>query len=234
MTAICILLGVIIGVQVKTVKKQSSALDIQRVNELSLELKKAVNENESLNKKLEESQKKINHYEDSISGDNKVVKLMKDELNESRMFAGMTEVEGRGITVTLNDSNKNSKNTDIIDANAFLVHDEDILSVINELNVAGAEAISINGQRIVGTSSVRCAGSVVNINGVKIAVPFVISAIGDPEVLEASLKFPGGVVDSLSPWGIEIAIKKVSNLKIPAYTQTIEFKEASPVIKEDE
>ena len=106
------------------------------------------------------------------------------------------------------------------------MHAEDILSVVNELFSAGAEAVSINGQRFVANSSVRCAGSVVNVNGVKIAAPFVISAIGDPDILEAALAFPGGVIDSLRPWGIELEIKKSDKIDIAPYSSTISFKEA--------
>lgn len=230
MTIVCLTLGAIIGIQIKTVRRQTSAFDLQRVNELSVELKKALEENEILSDKLRESRRKIQEYEDSVGSESNQVKILKEELEQIRLAAGLEDMQGRGVTVTLNDSNQSGQNASI-DTNAFLVHAEDILSVINELNVAGAEAIEINGQRIVGTSSVRCAGSVVNINGVKIATPFIITAIGDPDVLEASLRFPGGVVDSLSPWGIEVTIKKSQNVVVSGYRQSISFKEATPVEK---
>lgn len=233
MTAVCVILGVIIGVQFKTVKRQTSAFDLQRVNELSVELKKSMEENEALSDKLKQSQKKLEEYEDSMDNESNMIGLLKEELQNVRLFSGLVALEGRGVQVTLSDSNQ-SANDKSIDTNAFLVHAEDILSIINELNVAGAEAIAINGQRIVGTSSVRCAGSVVNINGVKIAAPFVISAIGEPDVLEASLKFPGGVVDSLSPWGIGVTIKKLPNVTVAGYSQAMQFKEAKPSEKEAE
>lgn len=232
MTGICILLGIIIGIQAKTVKKQITTIDVQRVSELSVELKKTMEENENLSRQLRESEKKIREYENSMSGDDKPLQLFKKELENTRKISGMTKLQGRGITVTLNDSRQTAKGN--ADANAYLVHAEDILSVINELNVAGAEAISINGQRIIGSSSVRCAGSVVNINGIKIATPFVITAIGDPDVLESALNFPGGVIDSLSPWGIEIIIKKQPNVIVEAYSQTIRFKEAKDVKEEED
>ena len=101
----------------------------------------------------------------------------------------------------------------------------DLLSILNELNVAGAEAISINGERLVSQSAIRCSGSVVTVNDTKVAAPFVITAIGDPDLLEAALVFPGGVVDTLKPWGIEITIVKSNNLEVPAYRQMVEFTE---------
>lgn len=223
MTAVCVLLGFIIGIQINTVRKQQTTFDIQRVNELSLELKKAKEENELLLKQAKENETKIREYEDSIAGSGKSYQLFKDELENVRKMSGMTNLTGRGVTVILNDSRQTNSGGD---ANAYLVHAEDMLSVINELNVGGAEAISINGQRIIGSSAVRCAGSVVTINGVKIAAPFVITAIGDPDILESALNFPGGVVDSLAPWGIQIQIKKQPSVTVEAYTQPIQFKEA--------
>ncbi len=90
--------------------------------------------------------------------------------------------------------------------------------------MAGAEAVSINGQRIVGTSSVSCAGSIVMVNGERVAAPFEIAAIGDGDILQSALKFPGGVVDNLAPWGIEITIRKEASVVVPPYTQTVLFK----------
>lgn len=232
MTAICVVLGVIIGIQVKTVHLQTvnSTIDVQRSSELSLELKKVIDERDSLQEQLADSQSKLQQYEESIDNDSHVVQLLKEDLAKARMASGEAAVTGRGVVVTMNDSSTANQGTQT-DINAYLVHAEDLLSVINELNVAGAEAVSINGQRMIGTSSVRCAGSIVNVNGVKIAAPFVINAIGDPDVLEAALRFPGGVVDSLSPWGIEIAIKRVDSVEVPGYTLGFMFKEAS-LIKE--
>lgn len=219
---ICAILGIIIGIQFKTVKKEFGITQLQRVTELSAQLSSAIAENEALKSKLSD-------YENSIDIRGGKFELIQKQLNEAREIAGLTSMQGRGIIITMNDSPKKNSS----DISAYLVHAEDILSVINELNVAGAEAISINGQRIIGTSSVRCAGSIVNINGVRVASPFIISAIGDPDVLESSLIFPGGVVDSLSPWGIEINIKKLQEVIVPAFEQVIQFKEAKSAETEE-
>lgn len=232
LTTICALLGIIIGVQYNTVKKQAVAIEVQRVTELSNALKKLREENDVLKNEISEDKKKLRDYENSLADEGQAVQALKNELDDVRSFAGMTRLRGRGIVVTLTDSSLANQTTG--DTNAYLVHAEDILSVLNELNVAGAEAISINEQRIIGSSSVRCAGSVVNVNGVKIAAPFHIVAIGNPDILESALVFPGGVVDSLSPWGIEITIAKKDEVVVPAYSFPIQQKEASPVGKEED
>ncbi len=228
-TVICVLLGAIVGIQFKTVRNQQSNYEVQRVSELTAKLNDALAEKDNLAKALEENKKKMSEYEKYFSEDNEAIKLILDENNKYRMRAGLSAVYGKGITVTINDSKKAGQAGETGNIDAFLIHAEDILSILNELNVAGAEAMSINGQRIVSNSAVRCVGSVVNINEVKIAAPFVISVIGEPDVLESALNFPGGVADSLRPWGIELTVKKHEKVEIPAYNQKFEFKAALPV-----
>lgn len=212
MTAICILLGMMIGIQYNTVQKQRISTENQRLSEAATAIKQLQEERDALERKNEDLEKTIKEYEQGIIGTD----MMRREMEQLRDFAGLTEVTGGGIAVTMNDSSAQKTGN----KNAYLVHAEDILSVINELNGAGAQAVSVNGQRIVGTSAVACAGSIVTVNGVRVAAPFEILAVGDAEVLQAALKFPGGVVDSLSPWGIEINIRRESILTVPAYTQT--------------
>lgn len=227
-TILCIFLGTMIGIQYKTVRSQATAYDIQRVSELSLKLNSAIAENESLTERVKEKEEKIEEFENYLAEENEELKTILDESKDLKMLAGLTDVSGRGLAVTIKDSPKAEQKNDGISTDAFLVHAEDILSILNELNVAGAEAVCINGQRIISRSAVRCAGSVVNVNDVKIAAPFVITAIGDPEIMEAALIFPGGVVDALKPWGIEIMIKKMEIVEIPAFEQPYNFIEATP------
>src|SRR5699024_2632690 len=99
----------------------------------------------------------------------------------------------------------------------YLIHDSDLLSVINELRDAGAQALSLNGQRILATSEIRCAGSVVLINGQRVTAPFVIYAIGDPTTLHNALTMRGGVVDVLSQWKIQVNVTMSEKLLIEKY-----------------
>lgn len=226
LTSVCLLLGVLIGVQYNTVKKQNTQaqVEVQRVNEMTGQLRRAQEEIEDLKLQIAEKEERLSGYESAAEDDSELVQSLQRELSELKSISGFADLTGPGVTVMVNDSSAAGEGEG--DVNAYLVHAEDILSLINELNVAGAEAVSINGQRIIGSSSVRCAGSVVNINGVKIATPFVITAIGSPDVLESALRFPGGVIDSLSPWGIEIEIEKHDKVTVPAYNQSIRLKEA--------
>ena len=209
LTVTCVVLGVIIGVQANTVKQQRVSTENQRLSEAIVALNQMQAERDALleqNKALEKTLK-----EGSFGA----------EMEELLAFAGLTEVTGTGVTVTMNDSSTRGGS----DMNAYLVHAEDLLSVVNELNGAGAKAVSINGQRMVGQSAITCAGSIVMVNGVRVAAPFEIKAVGDPAVLDSALHFPGGVIDNLAPWGIEISVRKETVVTVSAYTQTALFRE---------
>ena len=102
---------------------------------------------------------------------NKIYTL--DQIKKANKILGLSEVKGPGVIVTLKDSKTNSAN--VLNINDLLVHDLDVLSVINELKNAGAEAISINDQRIISTTAISCEGNVININGEKVdALSFIV------------------------------------------------------------
>ena len=211
LTATCVILGVIIGVQANTVKQQRMTTENQRLSEAIISLNQMQAERDTLLKQNQALEKTLKEYQDGNYG---------TEVEQLMAFAGLTEVSGTGVTVTMNDSSNKGGG----DMNAYLVHAEDILQVVNELYAAGAEAVSINGQRMVSGSAVSCAGSIVMVNGVRVAAPFEIKAVGEPSVLNAALHFPGGVVDNLAPWGIEITVKEETAVTVPAYTQTALFR----------
>ena len=97
---------------------------------------------------------------------------------------------------------------------------------LNELRAAGAEALSINGERILATSEIRCAGPTISINNTKKAAPFEIKVIGDPDTLENALKMPGGAVDQSAFYGIDVSIKKSNKLMIEKYKGANTYKYA--------
>lgn len=221
LTGVCTVLGLIIGVQYNTVKLQTQNTDHTRSSELSAALKQLQTEYDALQKKYEVQTKLVEEYESGVIVSAKTENLM-TENERLRAFSGVAELTGKGIVITMKDSTKNMGG----DPNAYVIHAEDIMQVVNELFVAGAKAVSVNGQRIVANTGITCAGSVITINGVRVAAPFEVRAIGDASVMEGALKFPGGVVDNLSPWGIGIDMKAEGNVTIPAYTQSVLWEDA--------
>lgn len=112
--------------------------------------------------------------------------------------------------------------------NLYVIHDEDILRIVNELRAGGAEAIAINDQRLIGTSEIRCSGPTITVNGKVFGAPFTVKAIGDPKTLNSALTMRGGVVDSLKHWGIKVTIKQEEDVAIPAFTGTFREEHMKP------
>ena len=169
----------------------------------------------------------LERYKAAANDTNATTKLLKEQLDNAEILSGLKEVKGKGVVVKMNDS-KFASATEGND-NLYILHDADILLVINELRDAGAEAISINGERLTALSEIRCVGSVISVNNVRIATPFIINAIGDSDTLESALLFRGGIVSELAGYGFEFDIKKSENITVPAYKGAISFKHAAPV-----
>ncbi len=136
-------------------------------------------------------------------------------LARARRAAGRTPYKGAGIVLTLNDSTLPTQFG--VDPNEYLLHDEDLLAVIDDLNAAGAKAISLNGLRLTATTDVHCAGAVVSVGGVRTSIPVTILAVGRPAALEKALEGPTGELTLLSLYGIQIDLHTSRNVTVPAY-----------------
>jgi uncharacterized protein YlxW (UPF0749 family) len=132
-------------------------------------------------------------YQQLMAKRGEASEALNDSLQKTKIWAGLTPVEGPGITVTLRDSTKETGLTD----NDRIIHDADVLRVVNELWAAGAEAIEVNGDRMAIGSSVRCVGPVIHIDGRPIASPVMIRAIGDVSTLMGGMELPGGALDEI-------------------------------------
>ena len=211
-------LGFMLSVQYK-VTVQQRTIRMDRVEDLSERLKAMETENKHLLQEINELRKKG-------------VDRARDHGQERlQLLAGTTAVEGAGIEVVLDDSAIPKKANE--NPNLYIIHDEDLLRVLNELRAAGAEAISLNDQRIVAMSEVRCAGPTVSVNNIRSAPPYVIKAIGAPKTLTSALRLRGGVVETFEFWGIQVKIKSQDKVQIPAlkaprnfeYAKSVETKE---------
>ena len=147
------------------------------------------------------------------------------QISLNNNLLGITNLVGQGVEITIKDDpNATRENIGILeDISSHIVHDADLRFIVNELKNAGAEAISINGQRLVNTTAITCIGNVIQVNDERITSPFVIKAIGFPESL-AGVDRPGGYIELLKEKGIVVNIKKVNSVEIPKYTGVISAK----------
>ncbi|MEW5761647.1 MAG: DUF881 domain-containing protein [Bacillota bacterium] len=220
--AIGLVLGLMVATQFRVARQQAQAVPIQRFNELMTDVQRARQEQESLQARVDRLRGELNRLTESPD-----LAALRSELDAVRTQVGVADVAGPGIEVVLNDSSATLQPGQ--NPNFYVLHDEDILKVLNELRAAGAEALAINGERITAGTEIRCIGPAVLVNKTqRLTPPYVITAIGNPETMEASLKMRGGVVDTLRYWGIEVGIKRHPLVVIKAYKGATGFKYARP------
>lgn len=198
-----------------------------RADQLQVQLTEEQDKNEALWNQILEYKDELQQYANEAEQSGGYAKVLKQQLDQAMILSGQSAVQGSGVTIKLSDSRR--PNNLGVDENNYVIHDEDLLKVVNELRDAGAEAIALNGERLLATSEIRCAGSIVSVNNKRFAAPFTVTAIGDPDEIYNALTMRQGVVDSLAIWGIQCDISKSSLLTIGAFEGAIEYKYASPV-----
>ena len=213
---VCVVLGIMLAVQFRATQGIRSDVTFQRIEDLSARLKAIEQERDGLLEEVHELRQR--------AGGGK-------ELQNIKMGAGIVALRGPGVVVTIDDSQKIAKAGE--NPNLYVIHDDDLLKVINELRAAGAEAISVNGQRLIATSEIRCAGPTLSVNNTRHTPPYEILAIGDPKTLDNGLKMRGGIVETLRFWGIQINISKSDNVVVPAYKSSFRFDHARAIESEE-
>lgn len=214
---VCLIVGIMLSVQFRTQENYDNNLRESRINELTLKLNTATEERDALAEEVLSLQEKLGNARDT----NKAMADLQEDLKNAQRAAGLLPVDGPGIEVTLNDSLRSIQAGD--NPNNLLVHDVDILRVVNEMRASGAEAISVNNQRLTTMSEIRCAGTTILVNWNKIAPPFQIRAIGNPDILESGLGIKGGYLEYLKAIGVQVQMQKTEKIEMPAYSGPLRF-----------
>ncbi|WP_166346373.1 DUF881 domain-containing protein [Phytoactinopolyspora limicola] len=155
-------------------------------------------------------------------GDDETRRLQ-DELDALRPQASMSPVLGPGLQVTLHDAPRTGNRQDLlagVHIEEFIIHQEDLEAVMNALWAGGAEAMMVMDQRIGATSTVRCVGPVLQLEGRQYAPPYTISAIGDPDMLQAALDDSQEIAwikSSAETIGLGYNVEPLQEITMPAY-----------------
>lgn len=161
--------------------------------------------NRELQRELNLKQEMVLKNEKELSKKAQVYSNLAEDAEKYRMFLGKVKVKGKGVKVTLTDGAYDPKEDNI---NNYLVHEHHVFKVVNELYISGAAAVAINGQRLTSHSYIICNGPVITVDGTPHPAPFVISAIGDPDVLSSSINLIGGVKDQLVNDNVVFSLEK--------------------------
>lgn len=198
---ICFAIGFSIIVQARANNGQRLYVSAKTITDYQTTIDSERKEIERIDKLTEEAGIRLEDYQALSSGEDNILKdKLQKEREQYKVFSGNADVQGEGVVIIIDDGTRPLYEGE--DPNTVLVHDMDILNVINELNRSGAEVLAVNGQRIVNDSSISCSGYTIRINGQFFARPFEIKAIGDSKRMAAALIGPEGYGTLLSDYGV--------------------------------
>lgn len=232
MGLLALLIGLIISVQVNTTQGSDPGglIPLAKAQGLEAELKKVRAEKEVATQRLIELEGLMEDIQKEKAKEDSTLKSILDDQEKYKVAAGLVEVKGPGIIITLDDPQPD----EFSDGYSYLMTNyELLLNLVNKLKDAGAEAISINGQRIIATTEISLAGDNVNINTIPTAPPYQIKAIGNPDTIEATITIRYGIIENLKKSGIRIEIAKQEEVNIPRYNGILKFRYAQPVVEDE-
>lgn len=223
---IFILVGLVMSLTIKSFATQDiqplrSFVDLRTINNQENNVDNLKVRNQELSERLRQQQAQLSVYQAAASESETEVDPVEQlatyldaESKKYAVTAGSTSVSGPGIKITLADSEQEIGQGE--DPNKYLVHNSDILAILNELRAAGAESIAINGYRVTSRSTIDCGGAVINVDGQISSHPFVIEAIGDPEAMYIYLNSDESIIRLLKYWQIKVNIEKSEFLELLA------------------
>lgn len=223
---VCILLGFMITYQLKSIATQRKSVDKDtNVAQITLEIEQLKKQKESMEKKINELQTQIKNYESAAASNDEITKEIVKKLEDTRILTGSVDVQGEGVVLYITPQNT------LFNTNAEVqaIVDSDLFRIVNELNAADAEAISINDIRITSRTGIRNASNYITINEERIS-PYkriTIKAIGNKTKLKAALEFPGVLDVGFS--GCDIKYDFIDNVEIHKYDKSFKFEYAKPI-----
>ena len=213
---VALILTMIMFTQFKTVYQTDiTAIETMRETELRTELSDWKNKYDEVEARLQDTESKLAEYQSQISNSEESSNILEKDLSETEEYLGYTKLEGEGIIVRLEDNEFKQ------------IERWDLLSLINELKLAGAEAIAVNDERIISRTEIATVGyQFILINGNRIPSPFIVKAIGDKKYLESAITIKGGYLDEMKVNEKTISYTVENEVEIPAYNGRITFEYA--------
>lgn len=220
-TLVCLLFGTLFTSNLKTQLQEFNPMAARNQTLVNV-IKTQENKNGELESEISTIREKIENYH-STKASQTGLEPIKKEIDQLKSQAGLTKVEGPGIVITLDDQEKART---VKDPENYLIHYSSILYIVNDLRSAGAEAISVNDDRIIATTDIRCAGSIILVNTHRLAPPYEIKAIGDQQKLEDMVRT--GEYTTLELGKFPVTLKRQNLITIPAYQGSYTFNYAVP------
>ena len=221
----CFLLTCGIFIQIKTVN--DSGTEVAKTtteNELRDSVLSMKEKYENAYKTLQNKETELNSLIESTTTNDSNSLALSEKLSSINSILGFSSLQGEGLIITVTDGDVPSN---AIDVSSYIVHDETLRMIVNSLYNAGAEAVSINGERIISTTAITCIGNTIKVNDEKVSSPFEIKAIGSKEGLYGGVTISGGYLYNIAAMGVEVEVEKSDSVIVEAYSGIYQFEYAS-------
>lgn len=214
---VCFILTIAIFIQIRTVESitEEEGISLHDNAELKDEVLSWRQEYRDAYEQLEEAETRLEEARTEAATSSEVDTKIENEIKKNNALLGLTEVKGNGVIIKL-DENREISEEEILDVNSYLVHEGDLIHIVNELFNAGADAISINGKRIVSTTAILCDGNIIRVNGEIVGAPFEIKAICHPAATY-NLRRRGGYLSLMVSGGVIVEMWESEDITIPKY-----------------
>ena len=218
LVAVFAVLGFLVAIAFNSTTRAAEIRPAGRSSDLVDVVREMEIERAELQERLSELRTEISLREQEAAEESGVDRSFTQEFDRVRLAAGLVALAGPGIEVTLADGKDVPQGAD---PNDYLIHDTDISAVVNALMVGGAEAVSVNGERVVAITPIRCAGTTILVNATRLGNPYVISAIGEADALEAALE--GDPHTTLlfdtyrTQFGLEVSVIRRPEVVVPEF-----------------
>jgi uncharacterized protein YlxW (UPF0749 family) len=203
--------------------RQAVQLPTWRLQELAVLIRRQEEARRLLEAELDDLRRRARNYQAALVEGRELTQAMQEEIARYRLVLGLVPVEGPGIRVVLASGSPGRPGP--VPA---VVEAQDLSTLANELWSAGAEALAINGVRVLAWSAIRQADREIWVDGVRITAPYWIEAIGDPAALQAALAVRGGFVEGLRAVGLRVAVQSHARVRLPARAGLEPFRYARP------
>lgn len=231
---VCTIIGLGLACQMKISDGDRLYVSPKTIKDYSTTINSEKEEIKKYQNMIEDAKAKLQNYEKADHSDGQSDKEFQQsltaDLEKYKVSSGKEAVRGAGVEVVIDDGTRELYDGE--DINNLLVHDSDIIMIVNELNRCGAEAVSVNGQRITANTAISCSGYTVRINGEVYARPFKIKAIGDGKRMAAALVDPDGYGTSLKNWGVQFEVRLKDDITIDAVSKNYVYKYMNKLQKE--
>ncbi|HBW12861.1 MAG TPA: hypothetical protein DEF30_03405 [Proteiniclasticum sp.] len=205
-----VVIGMGLSVMVSLVAGKMNLYKVELDRGDKVELRNSLrSEIERLKEENLDYERKLEGYRENVEDFENIYEELKLEYRRNSRLLGYESVQGEGIILTMRDGKaKDSEVPGSMESWLRIIHNEDMLKLLNELNLHGAETIEINGQRVTETSEIFCSGAFISINGEKLPAPFVLKVVGDRELLDPYTANEYNQIANLQHRGIEISVEK--------------------------